>query len=258
MTAFIPELKARNETLFYFGLVCLAFAALFLALTYFTNTKVYHVNAWYKPFKFAVSTWLFAWAMAWYCSYLPSFNITLFNWSTIILLGFEIVYIAFQASKGQSSHYNVSTPVYSALFSLMALAATLVTIYTAYVGLLFWTNKFPDLPMYYLWAIRLGILIFVVFSFEGFAMGSRMSHTLGAVNDNSDLWILGWSKTFGDLRIAHFVGMHALQILPLLSFYVFKNVTATIAMSVLYGMLAVYTLVQALQGHSFFASRSLF
>ena len=101
--------------------------------------------------------------MAWYCAYLPSFNINLFNWTVIILLGFEIIYIAIQAGKGQLSHYNMSTPVYATLYSMMALAASLVTLYTAYVGLLFFTNEFPELPIYYVWAIRLGILIFVIF-----------------------------------------------------------------------------------------------
>jgi hypothetical protein len=141
MIDFIQQLKSRNEPLFYYGLFCLLFSFAFLALTKITTTQVYNVNAWYKPFKFAFSTFLFAWAMAWYCSYLQNFNIKLFNWSVIILLGFEIVYIALQASKGQLSHYNISTPMYSALYSMMALAATLVTLYTAYVGFLF----FPPL-----------------------------------------------------------------------------------------------------------------
>ena len=55
----------------------------------------------------------------------------------------------------------------------MGLAATIVTLYTAYIGLLFFTQTFPDLPNYYIWAIRFGILIFVVFSFEGALMGSQ-------------------------------------------------------------------------------------
>jgi hypothetical protein len=186
--------------------------------------------------------------MAWYCYYLPNFNIKLFNWSVILLLGFEIFYIAFQASKGQLSHYNLSTPVYSFLFSMMALAATLVTLYTAYVGLLFFTNSFPELPNYYVWAIRLGIIIFVIFSFEGFAMGSRLSHSVGALNDNSNWFIVGWSKTVGDLRVAHFIGMHALQVLPVLSYYVFKNTKLTVGLSVVYGLLALLTLYQALNG----------
>ncbi|MFT5997858.1 MAG: hypothetical protein ACI81P_000303 [Neolewinella sp.] len=136
----------------------------------------------------------------------------------------------------------------SKLFIRRPLAAALVTLYTAYVGLLFFTQSFPDLPTYYVWAIRLGILIFVVFSFEGALMGSRMNHSVGALNDNSNWFIVGWSKTVGDLRVSHFIGMHALQVLPLLSFYAFRSTKATIIISFLYGLLAAFTLVQALQG----------
>lgn len=254
MMDFIQQLKHRNETLFYYGLLCLVLSVIFIILTKYTTTQVYNVNAWYKPFKFAFSTFLFAWAMAWYCYYLPNFNIKLFNWSVVILLGFEIFYIAFQASKGQLSHYNLSTPVYSILYSLMALAATAVTLYTAYVGLLFFKYDFPDLPNHYLWAIRLGIIIFVVFSFEGFAMGSRLNHSVGAINDNSNWFIIGWSKTVGDLRVSHFIGMHALQILPFLSYYLLKNTKLTVGLSIVYGLLALVTLIQALQGKPLISS----
>lgn len=248
MTDFIFQLKERNETLFYYGLSCLVLSIVFLILAKFTTTQVFQVNAWYKPFKFAFSTFLYAWAMAWYCHYLPKFNIDVFNWAVIILLGFEIIYIAIQASKGQLSHFNVSTPLYAALFSMMAIAATLVTLYTAYIGILFFTKSFPELPNYYLWAIRWSIFIFVIFSFQGFLMGGRLSHTVGLVNDNSDLFIVGWSKLVGDLRVAHFIGMHALQVLPVLAYYVLKDTKLTFVVSILYGLLAVFTLVQALQG----------
>ena len=186
--------------------------------------------------------------MLWYCHYLPNFNVIPFNWVVIILFGFELIYIAFQASKGQLSHFNFNTPLYSVLYSLMGLAAVIVTLYTAYIGLLFFTQSFPNLPSYYVWSIRLGILIFVVFSFEGGLMSSQMSHSVGAVNDNSNWWIIGSSKTVGDLRVSHFIGMHALQLLPLLSFYFFKSTKATIIISIFYGILATTTLIQALNG----------
>jgi hypothetical protein len=169
--------------------------------------------------------------MAWYCHYLPNFNLILFNWTVVVLWSFELIYIALQASKGQLSHYNLSTPVYTILYGLMAIAATVVTLYTAYVGLLFFKDDFPMLPTYYLWAIRLGIVLFVIFSFEGFAMGSRLNHSVGALNDNSNLWIIAWSKTVGDLRVAHFIGMHALQILPIISFYFLKDTKLTIGLA---------------------------
>ena len=255
MKEFILQLKFRNEPLFYFGFVCLIASVIFLALTKISNTQVYGVNAWFKPLKFAFSTVLFAWAMGWFCYYLPNFQIKLFNWTVIILLGFEIFYIAFQAARGQLSHFNLSTSVYATLYSLMAIAATIVTLYTAYVGILFFKQDFPNLPVYYVWSIRFGILFFVLFALEGFAMGSRLNHSVGALNDNSNWFIVGWSKTVGDLRVAHFIGMHALQILPILSFYVFKNTKITIGISILYGLLAIVTFVQALQGKPLMKTR---
>jgi hypothetical protein len=252
MLDFILDIKTRNQPLFFFGAICLAFSIIMLILTKTSHTSVYGVNAYYKPFKFAISTFLFAWTMAWYCHYLNNFNIGLYNWTVIILLGFEIVYIALMASKGQTSHYNVSRPLHSVMFSLMALAATWVTLHTAYIGFLFFQQTFPELPSYYVWAIRIGIVLFTIFSLEGFAMGARLSHSVGAINDNSNWFILGWSKTVGDLRVAHFIGMHALQVLPILSFYLLKNTKATVFVGLMYGVLAFSVLFQALKGKPLF------
>ncbi len=244
----LNELKIRNASLYYFGLVCLLASIIFLILTRVSTTQVFQVNAWYKPFKFAFSTFLFSWSMAWFCHYLIGFNAIYFSISTILLLGFEIVYIAIQAGRGQLSHYNLSSPFYTAMYSMMAIAASVVTLYTAYICYLFFTSPIAPIPHYYLWAIRLSLILFVVFSFEGFVMGSRLNHSVGGVNENSSLFIVGWSKTVGDLRVAHFVGMHALQLLPLISFYVLKNTKSTFAVAILYGLLAVSTFRQAMRG----------
>ena len=142
IVGFIKELKIRNEYLFYFGLLCVIISIVCLVLAKTTSTEVQGVNAWFKPFKFAVSIGLFSWSIAWYCHYLSDFNVTPFNWTVITLFGFELIYIIFQASKGQLSHFNISTPTYSLLYSLMGLAAVMVTLYTAYIGFLFFTTIF--------------------------------------------------------------------------------------------------------------------
>jgi hypothetical protein len=252
MVHFIETLKQRNEPLFYFGAACFLLAVVFLLLTSFTTTQVYNVNAWHKPFKFALSIAVYSWTMAWYCAYLSRFNVWLFDWSIIALLGFEIIYIAVQAGRGQLSHYNLSTPLYSFLYTMMALAATSATLYTAYIGYLFFTDDFPGLPVPYLWAIRLSIVVFVLFSFVGFLMGSRLTHSIGGADGGAGLPILNWSTRFGDPRIAHFIGMHALQVLPFLSYYLLKTTKATIGFSFLYALLALFTLIQAMQGKPLF------
>ncbi len=179
-------------------------------------------------------------------------DVVIYTWVLIGVLCFQDVYIATQAARGQLSHFNISTPLYARMFSLMALMSATMTFATLYIGWLFFVNEFPDLPPHYVWSIRLGIVLFVVFALQGFVMGARLSHTVGSADGGSGLPVLNWSKKFGDLRIAHFFGMHALQILPLASFYIVKTVRGVFLVATLYFLLALLSFIQAMQGKPLF------
>jgi len=249
MFDFFSTLKFRNEALFTFGLICIIGAVICIAVSFFSHSEVRGANAWFKPFKFFLSIALYSWAMAWFNFYLPpSRGLTVFNWVVIIGLGFEVVYITLQAWRGQESHFNVSSVFYGVMYSLMGLAATVVTLYTAYIGYKFFQVDLSHLPDYYVWSIRFSIILFVIFAFEGFIMGRALSHTVGGPDGGPGLPLLGWSYQYGDPRIAHFIGMHALQVLPLLSFYLLKGVHLTFVVAIIYTAVAVLVLVQALQG----------
>jgi hypothetical protein len=255
MIALIQELKVRNEMLFYFTLILLALAALFFILICTSHVLVAGVNAWYKPLKFSLSIAIYCSTMAWYCHYLDGFDTKLFSWVNVLLFGFEICYIAIQASRGQESHFNQSTPVYRLLFGMMAAAAIAITLYAGFVAVRFFQDEMPALPLHYVWAIRLGLIIFVIFSFEGLLMGAAQSHTVGGHAQNTLLPFVKWNMTQGDLRVAHFIGMHALQVLPIASFYLLKNTKATIFFGLCYLSLAVFVLIQAVHGKAFIGSK---
>lgn len=248
MMAFIETLKMRSEPLFWFGAAFLIGALLCAVLMSLSQNQVLGVNAYLKPLKFFASSLVLSWTLAWYIGYLPPRpDVAIAMWIIIAVLCFQDVYIFIQAARGELSHFNISTPFRSMMFGLMATTASTLTLAVLYIGMLFWRSSFPNLPEYYVWAIRLGMVIFVVFAFQGFAMGARLAHTVGAPDGSEGIPLLNWSRRFGDLRVAHFVGMHALQVLPLLAWYVLRNTKATFAVSALYLLMAAFTWVQALQ-----------
>ena len=104
----------------------------------------------------------------------------------------------------------------------------------------------------YLWGIRLGVAIFLLASFEGALIVTNNAHTVGAPDGGAGLPFVNWSTTHGDLRIAHFFGMHAMQALPLLGFLLDKNKVPgrnpVIAVSILWLAVMGGLLVIALQG----------
>ncbi len=246
---FLNELYLRNTPLYYFGWISIIGAIGCSIMVNVSTIEVLGINAWIKPLKFFLSTTIFCWSMAWYLGYLPQNSIiSLYVWTVIVVLSFELIYITYQAAIGQLSHFNVSTSFHSSMFSLMGMAISIMTLFTAYIGILFFTTLLPNLPTAYLWGIRFGIFFFVVFAFEGGLMGAKLAHTVGGPDGELGIKFLNWSLTKGDLRIAHFVGMHALQVLPILGYFVLTSTTSIIAFSVIYFGIATSVLIQALMG----------
>lgn len=250
MKDFIAELKKRNRLLFYFGAVNLVSALICVLLILFTDTIVLGINSWIKPFKFFLSSVIFCWSMGWYLHYLKKpRTATIYSWVVILVFLFENVYIVIQAAKGERSHFNLSSTYHASMFSLMGIFISLMTLWTLYIGILFFINKLPDLPASYRCGIRFGILTFVIFAFEGGIMGATLAHTVGAGDGGAGLPLVNWSTEFGDLRIAHFLGMHALQVFPLVGFYVLKKQAIQLVFMLIYVAACFWTLYNALSGN---------
>jgi len=246
MKNFFTELHRRNPLLFVVGWVSLAGALICAMMTQVSDTVVLGISAYIKPMKFFLSICAFTWTMGWYLEYLHMPRKTLaYSIMAIVVFLFELSIITWQASNGRLSHFNISTPMYALLFNLMGVAIVILWSWTCYITFLFFRRQF-DLPQSYLWGIRLGLIIFLIFSIEGAAMAARLAHTIGAPDGGPGLPIVNWSKQHGDLRVAHFFGMHALQIIPVLSYYVFKKSTWVMVFATFYFLFVSCLLIQAL------------
>lgn len=247
MISFIRNLYARNPLLYVFGWVCLIAAMICIVLIFFNTTVVLGINAWIKPTKFLLSSWILAWTMGWYLYYLQRPGKTLYySFMVVIVMAFELAVIVWQAANGRLSHFNISTPFYLGLYNAMGVAIVLLILWTVYMTVLFFTKKSFTVPMPYIWGIRLGLLIFIIFSFEGGIMATQLAHTVGAADGGSGLPFVNWSDAYGDLRVAHFFGIHSLQILPLTGYFIAKTNKQVFLVAALYFAMVSIMMVQAL------------
>lgn len=183
---------------------------------------------WDKPLKFAISVGIYSLTFGALIGQLRRGRRLAWWAGTIaaVFLAIEMVVIVGQALRDTTSHFNVSTPFDAAIWSVMAGSIGAVWVATLVISVVLFANPGPD-PAWNL-AIRAGAVISVIGMALGFLMtipsaaqiqadnGIVGAHTVGLEDGGPGLPLLGWSTVGGDLRIPHFVGMHALQLLPLL------------------------------------------
>jgi hypothetical protein len=214
----MSEVVRRERLLVFLGVVHVALFVVCLLMAAVDARTITGINAWFKPAKFMVSVGIYLLTMA--CLLAPLDRalrgVTAVRWMVAVAMSAEIVIIAGQAARGTTSHYNSSTQLDETLFRLMGFFILINTAAAAW-ALWMYLREAPALSAPLLLAVRLGLGIFIAASLQGFTMIANNAHTVGAADGARGIFFLNWSLTHGDLRIAHFVGMHALQGLPLVA-----------------------------------------
>jgi hypothetical protein len=188
------------------------------------------VPIWLKPLKFSISVMIYSVTLAWLISLLTKRRLASAMGTVIAVTALiEMVVIVGQAARGHRSHFNFATTLDGALFTLMAISIVVLWLATAVVAIQLLRQRIGDKPSAY--AIRAGVLIAIAGLAEGFFMtrpksgqvdaaangGERVfgAHAVGVEDGGPGLPLVNWSTEGGDLRVGHFIGMHALQALPL-------------------------------------------
>jgi len=227
---------------------------------------------WAKPLKFSISLALYAITLAWMLSMVQRPVLRRIGWwagtigAAASLL--EIVVISIQVIRGVGSHFNVSTPTNQLFYQLMAGGVTLMYCATLVIGAfltMFSRNEDRALA----WSLRLGLIIALVGLSVGFLMviptagqladptsSTYGSHSVGGDDATGGIFFLGWNTSHGDLRVSHFIGMHALQVLPILAIALPRTLREADRLRIVvvagatYAAVAAIALWQALRGQS--------
>ncbi len=192
------------------------------------------VNGWVKPLKFALSSAVYAGSIAWIATLLPTSSrwYTLASWTIAVSLLIETTLITLQVARGTVSHYNISTPLDTTIYSLMATFISMLA--TANIICLCIVLFHKAIPSIIRIACGWGLGISVVGMVAGVLMtsvnvapsqlrtmqvdqkapASYGAHSVGVDDGGPGLPFVGWSTVAGDLRVGHFVGLHGLQVLP--------------------------------------------
>ena len=226
--------------------------------------------AWLKPAKFGISSAIFAASIAWLFRYMPDFA-KYKSWvgsALSVILVVEIAIIDFQAARGRVSHFNVSTPEDATLYGIMGSLIGVLWVLTIWITVALFRQKFADRA--WGWALRLAMLMSVLGSASGGLMTMPSSsttraiaaherpvtmvgaHTVGAPDGGPGMAGVGWSTQHGDLRIAHFIGLHGLQVIPLIVWWLRRKRSTRQVFAIFGSYLALYLILswQALRGES--------
>jgi len=216
------ELIVRQGTLALYGMALLALSAVALTLQVVDPRLLDSgISVWVKPAKFFSSVGIFALTAAWFFGYIrPERRRSRPMRATVAMLifagTFELLWICWQAAHGLESHFNTGTPFYTMMYALMGIFAALLVGTTLPLA---WEiacrpakGLRPDLVV----AVVVGLLLtFLLGGILGGYMSSQSGHSVGLEGDRTLLF--GWNRSGGDLRIAHFFGIHAEQAIPILA-----------------------------------------
>jgi hypothetical protein len=220
------DLHARMQNaaapLYWVGLALLLVSIPTLALTLLDSRQLQGVSVWLKPFKFQLSTGVYLLTLALFMVWLPAAALRTKTahyvvWAAVMSGLFEVGYITWQGSQGAASHFNTQTPFLATMYTLMGVGAVVLASASLALGILIARNRAYSLPPAITLAIVLGLgLTFLLGTgFGGYLSAQRAGHWVGGtLSDSGGLPLVKWSRSGGDLRVAHFFGIHAMHFIP--------------------------------------------
>jgi hypothetical protein len=214
----------HHRVLFLVGNAFLIAALILVPLWLLDPTELLGVSIWEKPLKFFISTGIFCLTYSWLSAHLTRWP-RIIRWAGSVIavsLVIEMVAITGAAAAGTTSHFNVSTPLATFVWAVMATFINAVLVATIVLSVLILFERDEPLTLRLglglgsgITAVGMGLAFLMVTPTEAQLLapqGIFGAHAVGVPDGGPGLPFLSWSTVAGDLRVGHFFGLHAIQV----------------------------------------------
>lgn len=179
-------------------------------------------NPWIKPLRFELALAAYLFTLVLYARWLPRRatdvrGYRIFRNTVVVAIAAEMIWVAGAAYLGTISHFNPTLPG-SILYAVMGVLAVILTSITALYARLIASNRTTGLPPVMKEAIVIGLALtlpLTLISAGPLAASGTPALPLPGSAAEDTFSLFSWLRQGGGLRLAHFLGSHALHALPI-------------------------------------------
>ena len=257
-----PDLKTAQPLWFQAAMCNFVLMGTSLILSGVDARELHDISVWSKPFKFGLAIGVYFLTLAWFSQFIPTSVFATRAGRYLVGIPLfagmgEMLYIFAMAGLGQPSHFNYSTGFTSFMYALMGIGAMAMVLVLPWMS--YYIGKHNPLTHPVVLAIVVGLALTCVLGggFGGYLSANNGHWVNAAATDAGGMQFFNWTRDGGDLRVAHFFGMHAMHAFPLFALCMPRRWNPHLKLSLLIAFISAYsaftmmTFIQALQGRPF-------
>lgn len=226
---FFQELQQRNKWLYFFGCFAMVVGIIILGFLLF-DTRTYNgISLWILPFRFSIGSGIYIFSITWF-----SYLINNTNYRKAISFFIFLIFSCFlgivitQLIKENIAFLSLETPFDLFMNQLGIVLLSSLLILQIWITSIFVRQKKNMHSQHYTWGVRMGFIVFTFFLSVVFTILLCKGKTVYL-----DIFQFHRGLSF-EIQTAFYLGLHSIQIIPFLSYYLFDKKKQVVFFSVSY------------------------
>ena len=216
-------ISQRNKWLYWAGCFMFFTAIICLGLFLFDNRQISGAYIWLAPFQIAMGSGILLFSMAWLLHVINNKKQRNFV-SFVYLTGVVGVFIIniFHATRGKTYHSLNQTPLDELFNYLTIFCCLIIFLNQVFITLILFFQKKNMHSQHYTWGIRSTMMVFSISMLISLAVYFARHKLNPNLNVFDVFFGTAWGSRSIYFKISYYLGLHSIQLIPLVSYYLFE------------------------------------